>query len=554
MNPQNRRDFLKMCVASAPALALAHGVKASDSTGMPAFRKPSELERYIDPLPVPRRPMPQSTGKDAVQYRVRMLEFTQQMHSQLPPTKLWGYEGQYPGPTFEALRGTPIIVQWENHLPPRHIFDIDLRIHGAMPPAPAVRTVPHLHGSRSTSDSDGLPEKWFAPGESALYHYPNSQAAATLWYHDHAVGITRLNVYAGLSGFFLLRDDEERSMDLPSGDYEIPLLLQDRTLDDQGQLVYSPTFDDGQKPPPHRWAPELFGDLPVVDGAIYPYLDVEPRRYRLRVLNGANARFFNLYFNLAKNPWEIPALVGFHQVGGDGGFLPAPTALSKLLLAPGERADLIVDFSALEGRIATLSNDAPAPYPDWDRINPHHSALNELMQFRVTIPLSRQRSSINLPPSRPHPRLSDSTSIAIREFILSEAIDGQGRSLGERIDGKAYSDPVTETMRLGSTEKWRFFNATKYAHPLHLHSIQFQILERQGVDQAALRNDIKRFAGNPRQPAPNEAGWKDTAIVHPWEALTILVRFDGPTGRYAFHSQLLEHADKEMMRPFEIVT
>jgi spore coat protein A len=290
-----------------------------------------------------------------------------------------------------------------------------------------------------------------------------------------------------------------------------------------------------------------------VNGVIYPYLQVEPRRYRLRVLNGANARFFNLFFNLAKSPWDIPALVGFHQIGGDGGLLPAPVALNKLLLAPGERADVIVDFSAVDGKTVTLSNDAPAPFPGWDIVTPHHSALNELMQFHVTLPLSRPRSSFSLPPSRPLPRVPDSASIAIREFILSEAMNGEGRSLGERIDGNAYGDPVTESVRLGSIEKWRFFNATKYAHPMHLHTAQFRILERQGFDQAALHNGIKRFAGNPRPPAPNEAGWKDTAIVNPGEALTILVRFDGPAGRYAFHSQLLEHADKEMMRPFEIV-
>src|SRR6202034_4715409 len=136
------------------------------------------------------------------------------------------------------------------------MFQVDPRIHGTMPPAPAVSTVPHLHGSRSPSESDGLHEKWFTPGQTVRYHYPNNQAAATLWYHDHTVRITRLNEYAGLSGFYL-RPDEERSMGLPSGDYEIPLLLQDRTLDDQGQLVYSPRFDDGQKPSPGLWAPEL---------------------------------------------------------------------------------------------------------------------------------------------------------------------------------------------------------------------------------------------------------------------------------------------------------
>jgi spore coat protein A len=268
-----------------------------------------------------------------------MLEFKQQMHSQLPPTRLWGYEGQYPGPTIEALRGRPIAVRWENQLPAQHIFDIDPRIHGAMPPAPAVRTVPHLHGAWSRSESDGLPEKWFTPGNSAVYHYPNSQQAATLWYHDHAVGITRLNVYAGLSGFFLLRDDEERSMGLPSGDYEIPLLLQDRTLDDKGQLVYSPTFDDGEKVRRRSLgAPELFGDLPVVNGAIYPYLQVEPRRYRLRVLNGANARFFNLFFNLAKRPTDIPCARTFHQIGGRWRLSAEPGCIEQVFAGAGQNA------------------------------------------------------------------------------------------------------------------------------------------------------------------------------------------------------------------------
>jgi spore coat protein A len=383
MNLKKRREFLKLCVASLPALVYGHGADADDmagrATAQSIYRKPGSLERYIDPLPVPKRLMPQSTSEDGVRYRVRMLEFTQQLHSQLPPTRLWGYEGQYPGPTIEAQRGVPTIVQWENQLPSQHIFDIDPSISGARPPTPAVRIVPHVHGSRSPSDSDGLPDRWFTPGQSARYRYPNSQRAATLWYHDQAVGITRLNVYAGLSGFFLLCDDEERSMDLPSGDYEIPLMLQDRTLDDYGQLVYSPTFDDGQKAPPHFWGPSFFGNVPVVNGAIYPYKQVEPRRYRVRLLNGANSRFFNLFFNLAKRPTDIPSLVAFHQIGTDDGFLSGPVALNKLLLAPGERADLIIDFSGLEGKIVTLSNDAPAPFPGWEMIDPHHSTLNELM-------------------------------------------------------------------------------------------------------------------------------------------------------------------------------
>lgn len=558
MDSTDRRAFLKLCMQSVPALVLANGIAGdgieSPASTQPAYRTPGSLDRYIDPLPVPKRLIPQGTSEAGVQYHIRMLDFTQQMHSQLPPTRLWGYEGQYPGPTIEALRGRPIEVQWENHLPSQHLFEIDPRIHGAMPPAPAVRTVPHLHGARTRSDSDGLPEKWFTPGSSALYAYPNSQQAATLFYHDHAVGITRLNVYAGLSGFYLLRDDEERSLNLPSGEYEIPLLLQDRTLDDSGQLVYSPTFDDGQRPPPHCWAPELFGDLPVVNGAIYPYLQVEPRRYRLRLLNGANSRFFNLFFNLAKLPTDIPSLVTFHQIGTDGGFLPKPVELNKLLLAPAERADLIVDFSGLEGKTVTLSNNATAPFPGWDLLKPMHLALYELMQFRVTLPLSSNANPLSTPLPHPLPKLDEAESIATRDFVLTEGMDSQGRSLGMQINGKGYDAPVTEIVKLDSIEKWRFINNTEDAHPMHLHLVQFQILRRQGFNPVALRSGAVELVGMPRLPASNEAGWKDTAVVNPREVLTIIVRFEGYTGRYVFHCHMLEHEDNDMMRPFEVVS
>ncbi|HEX3435804.1 MAG TPA: multicopper oxidase domain-containing protein, partial [Pseudacidobacterium sp.] len=245
MAPANRRDFLKFCLGSASAMAFSG--RADASGRQTSWRTPASIEKYLDSLPIPKRLAPLGIRGDTTLYRVRMAEFSQQLHSQLPPTKLWGYERQYPGPTFETMQDNPIEVRWENHLPGEHIFTIDPCIHGAMPPAPAVRTVPHLHGSRTRSESDGLPEKWFTPGQSALYHYPNSQQATALWYHDHAVGITRLNVYAGMSGFYFLRDKQELSMHLPSGEYEIPLMLQDRTLDAQGQLIYSPTNEAGKK-------------------------------------------------------------------------------------------------------------------------------------------------------------------------------------------------------------------------------------------------------------------------------------------------------------------
>ena len=552
MRSANRRDFLKLLTASAPALAFA-GRGAWGTAARSAAQTPAAIERYLDPLPILRTLAPVETRGKTIRYRVRMVQFQKQLHSQLPPTTVWGYEGEYPGPVFEAERGKPVEVEWKSDLPLRHIFPIDPHIHGAMPPAPAVRTVPHLHGSRTTSESDGLPEKWFTPGQSVVYHYPNEQQAATLWYHDHALGITRLNVYAGLSGFYLLRDQRELGMNLPSGPWEIPLVLQDRTLDPHGQLLYAPTNEDGTVAPEGVWAPEFFGQFPVINGAISPYLEVEPRRYRLRVLNGANSRFFNLYLNLARRATDIPSIVTFHQIGSDGGLLASPVELNKLLLGPAERADLVVDFSGLEGKTVTLSNNASSPYPGWTMLVEQHPPLSELMQFRVTLPLSRTGTSFSLPSPVPVPRFDPSQSVATRDFVLTERMDAQGRSLGVRINNKGYDDPVTELPRLGSLERWRFINMTDDAHPMHLHLVQFQILERQGFDIGAFVQGRLQFAGAPRPPAPNESGWKDTAVVNPGDVLSILVRFEGYTGRYVYHCHMLEHEDNDMMRPYEVV-
>jgi spore coat protein A, manganese oxidase len=557
MRSGDRREFLKLCIASVSTLAFPCAAAACASPSSRAesspWRTPATIDRFIDPLPLPQQLELRGVRGGALRCRIRMVEFHRQLHSQLPPATLWGYEGQYPGPIVEARQGQPIEMEWHNDLPQRHIFPIDPHIHGAMPPAPAVRTVPHLHGARNPSTSDGLPEKWFTPGQSVLYHYPNEQQAATLWYHDHALGITRLNVYAGLSGFYLLRDRREMSMTLPAGDYEIPLVLQDRTLDDQGQLVYAPTNEDGTKAAPGVWAPEFFGDLPVVNGAIYPYFEVEPRCYRLRILNGANARFFHLYFNLARRPTDIPSLVSFHQIGSDGGFLAAPAPMNKLLLGPAERADLIVDFSSLDGRTVTLANDAPSPYPGWAVLMTQHAPLNELMQFRVTRPPASIGRTFSLPAAVPLTRHDPSQAVVSRDFVLIEHLDAHGNTLGVLINNHGYDDPVTETPALGSLEKWRFINTTDDAHPMHLHLVQFQILERQGFDMAAYTQGRIQLVGSPRPPAPNEAGWKDTAVVNPRDVLTLLVRFEGYAGRYVFHCHMLEHEDNDMMRPYEVV-
>ena len=539
---------MKWCAAAVPGAACL-GVEAAQI----APRLAARIDRYIDPLPIPRKLMPveRRNGQDI--YRVQMVETLHRFHSQLPAARVWTYDGQYPGPTFEAMRGSPIVVHWENRLPAQHLFRVDPTIHGAMPPAPEVRTVPHLHGAQTRSESDGLPEKWFKTGEMAEYHYPNQQQGATLWYHDHAVGITRLNVYAGLSGLYLLRDDRERNMQLPGGDYEIPLLIQDRRFDENGQLVYVPTFDDGSTPGPGHWAPELFGDQPVVNGALYPFVEVEPRPYRLRILNNANSRFFDLYFNLAARPTDIPRLVSFEQIGSDGGFLPQASTLNKLLLGPAERADVIVDFSSLAGKTVTLTNDAPAPYPGWEFAHVEPPRLYDLMQFRVTRPPGAGAPVFSFPGNAEFRKLALDASTVTRDFVLTEEMDAKGHSVRVRINKKSYDDPVTEQVKLGSVECWRFINTTMDAHPMHLHLVQFQILHRQGFDTGAFALGHFQLVGITRPPAANEAGWKDTAVVKPGEVLSILVRFEGFAGRYVYHCHMLEHEDNDMMRPYEVI-
>lgn len=551
----SRRAFLKLATTATPLASVPQLRAVSEQIfqqSLPSWPRPPKIDHYIDKLPIMPTLKPVKMEKGNSHYQVRMIEFEAKLHSQFPPTRLWGYEGQYPGPTIEAQTDEAVSVRWENQLPKKHLFPIDPDLHGAMPPSPAVRTVVHLHGARANSKDDGLPENWMASGQSVTYQYPNHQRAATLWYHDHALGITRLNNYAGLSGFYLLRDNQERQLNLPSGPYEICLLIQDRMLDERGQLMYVPTNEGGTPLPPGVWGPEFFGNLPVVNGAIYPYLDVEPRPCRLRLLNASNSRFFHFYFNLARTPQDVASLVSVHQIGSDGGLLPQSVEQQKLLLGPAERADLIVDFSALNGKTVTLTNDAKSPYPGWMVPVDLHAPLEELMQFRVRLSSSGAKS-FSIPQVMSFSGLSDSSDLPTRDFILYEKLDNTGRSLGVRINGKNYDDPVTERIKLGSIEKWRFINTTDDAHPMHLHLVQFQILERHGYNAAALRRNQVELVGVPRKPLPNETGWKDTAVVNPAEVLTIIVRFDGYAGRYVFHCHMLEHEDNDMMRPYEVI-
>ena len=220
-------------------------------------------------------------------YRVAMREIHQKVHRDLPPTRMWGFNNSSPGPIFETRSGEGLIVEWVNELPTKHFLPIDHTLHGAGLDKPEVRAIVHLHGGRTPAASDGYPEDWVVPGKSLVYHYPNRQDAALLFYHDHTMGINRLNIYAGLQGLFVVRDEVEERLNLPAGKYEIPLLLYDRFLRTDGQMEY-PVSPDPKAP----WVPEIYSNAMLANGKLFPYVDVEPRRYRLRVMNGSNARFF----------------------------------------------------------------------------------------------------------------------------------------------------------------------------------------------------------------------------------------------------------------------
>lgn len=573
---------------------------------------PATQPKFVEPLPNPlanvvtpdTRPYP---GADY--YHLTMAPVRQELGLVDPQTgrrlktTVWGYgrtpgEASWPGPTLVARStlpentrnpGRPVKVRWESELPEAHLLQIDTTVHcGPRRDAPHshcrpfVRTVVHLHGGHVPDHSDGYPEAWYTPGfkevgphwTRAVYDYPNDQEAATLWYHDHAMGITRLNVYAGLAGFYLIRDDDEDRLRadgfLPELAFEVPLLIQDRSFKRDGSLAYGGgpgeheqrpesverQGDTSRKRPrdPVTGAlvssvePEFFGNTIVVNGKIWPVLDVEPRRYRFRLANGSNARFYRLALDSGQ---------AFHQIGSDGGLLPAPVALTQLLLAPAERTDVIVDFAdpKLAGKTIVMRNDANAPFPDGDPVDPN--TTGQVMAFRVSKPLSPVRD-VTLPLAL-RPPLPTLTAGNTRLLMLAEGEDGFGRVLpllGTAAGGPlTWDDEITESPTAGATEIWSVANTTEDAHPIHLHLVRFRILDRQPFDThgfAPGKPESLRFTGPAKPPTADEAGWKDTAIMYPGEVTRVIATFDLP-GLYVWHCHILEHEDHEMMRRYRVL-
>lgn len=523
-------DALRLAHAAQamPGMPIRHSAAMLAAPAVPLVN-PATLVPFVDPLPIPprakaagRRTLPACPGDALPCYRIAMQACTTRVHRDLPPTPMWSYAGSVPGPTLEVERGQPILVEWINALPARHFLPIDHALHGAEHDKPGVRTVTHVHGARATADSDGWPEDWYVPGKSALYHYGNVQDAATLWYHDHAMGITRLNIYAGLFGAFLVRDLGERALGLPSGEHDLPLFLCDRLIARDGQLYY-PVSDDPSAP----WVMQCQGNLLLCNGKAFPYCDVEARRYRLRLLNVANSSFFDL---------SLSHGLAFQQIASDQGLLPAPVERARVELSPAERADVIVDFSTVAEQKVQLRHQDQG-----------------ILEFRVRA--SRTRDDSRLPARiRPVPRIDAADAARERLLALTERDDANGNALKMLLDGKRWSDPVSEKPVQDSLEIWSFVNLTGDAHPIHLHLVRFQILDRRPFDLFAWNAHRElRYTGAAQPPPPHEAGWKDTVRADPGMVTRIVMRFEGEPGRYVWHCHLLEHEDNEMMRPFELL-
>jgi len=538
----SRRRFLQSGVVSTAAFfADAVPVLAASVPAAPLHAR--SLAQFRDEVPRPRR-------LSGATLEIPISEFKQKLHSQLPPTRLWGYARSSPGPTIEAVRGTATRITWRNELRAQQLLDllpVDQTLHWADPlggmhkkprdryrgPVPVVT---HLHGAEADPASDGHPDAWYTPDYEARgpawvrewSEYPNRQPAATLWYHDHCLGITRLTNYAGLAGFYLLRDPElERSYGLPSAEFERELVIQDRSFDSNGQLRYA---QRGIDPAAHPfWVPEFFGDTILVNGRVWPYMNVEPRRYRLRVLNGSGSRFYRLSLSDGRP---------FMQIGTDGGYLLAPVWLQQLVLAPAERADLIVDFAGMAvGSAIVMQNDAPAPFPEGDRPDPR--TTGRIMQFRVV-------ALTGADASRVPEKLGDMAMLGkparTRTLTLDEHMGHKG-PLAALLDGKRWTDPVSEMPALGETEIWEFANLTADAHPIHLHLVRFEVLERRALDGGP------SAVGN--APQPSESGFKDTVVAYPGEITKVRAKFD-IEGLYVWHCHILEHEDNEMMRPYVV--
>ena len=462
-------------VRTSPILAVVGGLTlVVGSAAAWGGTTPVTITPYQVPLPIAPVLSPTSTDATTDNYNLDMTTASGQIVAG-KTTPEWGYNGSSPGPTIVAQSGRTVKVHATNKLPEAMSL--------------------HLHGGHQPSSSDGLPDDLIQPGASKDYTYPTSALSARpLWYHDHANMTTAMHVWKGMAGFMLIHDSQEKNLGLPIdyGSNDIPLAIMDRAYNADGTLSYT----DGT------------GNTMIVNGAPAPYLKVATRKMRFRLLNASSER--NFTFALSNNQ-------AMTQIGNEAGLLPAPLQLSSITLAPAERADVIIDFSnlAVGTSVKLLNTDRNGP--------------SDVMRFDVNqsvVDLTTIPSTL-----RPMAKLS-TTGAAQRTFTLS-----QDRNNVWQINQQSY-DParIDASPKLGTTEIWTFDNRTGDDHPLHVHDVNFQVLDIDG-----------------RAPTGADASWKETVNVPGWKTVRVVARFDDYTGKFVFHCHRLEHEDNMMMGQFAVV-
>jgi spore coat protein A len=677
-----RRDFLKITGAAGIGATLPFSPFINRARAIPAaygLSDPAMQPKFVELAPNALDPGflfkdLNENGGPAFKpdYSVRAAETIQETGLINPnngrrlKTKVWGYGNDtvtWPGQTIQVM-GTSAggadesVVRWENELRYKHLLPVDTSTHWCYSlhgPSSAngidyrqfsikkdgVPIITHLHGGNSDFQFDGNPEFFYSPdggvkgpqwdfvpgGFTNTFRYNNAVPAGNLWYHDHALGITRLNVYAGLAGFYFVRDDMDTGMPdnplgLPAFPYELAYAIQDRMFTDKGALFYpafpgDPFYEDfidgeGAILPPDLFPgggptalAEFFGDHMVVNGKIWPKANVEPRNYRMRLLNGTDSRFMVLQFvavDLGVTDPNDPSAsdpLPFWVIGSDQG-LGTPAMTDTLVHEPGGRYDVVFNFSDLQGKRVIMKNvggDSPFGGAFGDDLEPEDlfpdRQTDRIMAFDVVVPKSSVPDSFD--PDNLPSYAGVANGATTRRIALFEGTDEFGRLqplLGTVKDGNlnttnvatAYTwfQATTETPTVDTTEIWEVYNFTADAHPIHLHLVNFEILDRQvfayditgtqtiiqhngTTGEAPEISNIRNFSSTSVGPEYFEAAPKDMVTSLPGDPeaeppgtpatgqmVRIKVHFD-KTGRYVWHCHILSHEDHEMMRVLQVV-
>lgn len=485
-----REQFIKIAGMGAGALALPSLVTSCISDTM------VELGSFNNKLPIPDEI--KDTNFDLTASPAEM-NLTDDLH-------LSGlrFNESVPGPTIRQNRGDDVRIRFNNKIGQDSII--------------------HWHGLIVPSAMDGHPKDVISNG-TYEYQFRLNQRAGTYWYHPHPHRITGEQVYRGLAGFYFIVDEEEKALNLPNGQYEIPLVIQDRRVNESGEIIFNPSM-------PEQMMTGLLGNLILVNGMPSPYHEVEPGWYRLRILNGSNARIYNIAFQ-NNAPFTV--------IGTDGGLLPEPLETTELMMAPGERADILVDFSEGfdESRVQLISK--PFDVPSGGGMMGMQNMMGgdgleqgtgfSLVEFRIEG--ESQRKPITLPSQLSEADFPGASS-ADHTRPIRLAMEMMS---GHTINGRQFAmERVDERVNQGDTEIWEFINTSNAPHPMHVHAVQFKVLERSGN----------------RGLIPTETGWKDTVLVMPGETVRVIMKFDSPKGLYVFHCHNLEHEDNGMMANLEI--